>query len=63
MAERGDIRTNERRKRIMHECPYCGQACDCIGDDTWCDAEAEFCQCDCVDEDEDNWYGDEDWEP
>ncbi len=31
----------------MHECPNCGQACDCIGDDTWDDSEAAYCQCDC----------------
>lgn len=31
----------------MHECPNCGQACDCVGDDTWNDMEAEECQCDC----------------
>ena len=23
----------------MHECPNCGQACDCIGDDTWDDSK------------------------
>lgn len=32
----------------MHECPNCGQACDCIGDDTWSDTEALECRCDCV---------------
>jgi len=31
----------------MHECPGCGQACDCIGDDTWDDTEAWHCQCTC----------------
>ena len=29
----------------MHECPICGQACDCDGDDTWMDAPAN-CACD-----------------
>lgn len=23
----------------MHECPECGQACDCDGDDTWMDTD------------------------
>jgi hypothetical protein len=31
----------------MHECPNCGQACDCIGDDTWDDTEAAECECQC----------------
>jgi hypothetical protein len=31
----------------MHECPNCGQACDCIGDDTWNDLEALECECQC----------------
>ena len=31
----------------MHECPICGQACDCIGDDTWNDRETVDCVCDC----------------
>ena len=33
----------------MHECPECGQACDCDGEDTWHDwdsDEAEECICD-----------------
>lgn len=41
----------------MHECPNCGLACDCIGDDTWNDAEAEFCTHDCEDLDDDDWEG------
>ena len=36
----------------MHECPNCGQACDCIGDDTWDDTEAAECECDCWQDDE-----------
>lgn len=39
----------------MHECPNCGQACDCCGDDLWNDLEAEHCECDCWEEDE--WFG------
>lgn len=31
----------------MHECPICGQACDCCGDDLWNDAEAANCEHDC----------------
>ena len=30
----------------MHECPECGQTCDCDCDDTWCDwdwPEASAC--------------------
>lgn len=45
----------------MHECPRCGQACDCSGD--WDDCEVMSlswvvanCQCDCdeMDDDEDD---------
>jgi hypothetical protein len=32
----------------MHECPECGQACDCDGDDLWQDAPA-MCRCACDD--------------
>ena len=45
----------------MHECPRCGQACDCIGDDLWNVAEAEFCECDCEDEDFCDFDGDDDF--
>ena len=34
----------------MHECPDCGQACDCDGEDTWHEwdsEEAENCSCGC----------------
>lgn len=42
----------------MHECPICGQACDCIGDDTWNDLEALECCHDCEDFDSDGtWDG------
>ena len=45
----------------MHECPRCGQACDCIGDDLWNDLEAEFCECEC-EWLEDNVDGDDDYD-
>lgn len=31
----------------MHECPNCGQACDCCGDDLWNDLEAADCTHEC----------------
>lgn len=34
----------------MHECPNCGQACDCDGDDVWRDPPAD-CQCGCDEDD------------
>jgi hypothetical protein len=37
----------------MHECPVCGQACDCDGDDLWCDAPDDCsCECEILGEDE-----------
>lgn len=30
----------------MHECPWCGQACDCDGEDTWLEAPID-CTCEC----------------
>ena len=45
----------------MHECPNCGQACDCIGDDTWDDSEAIDCEHDCDYEDDlEDFGGDDD---
>ena len=44
----------------MHECPECGQACCCDGEDTWFDEYTE-CECDCWKEDDALDY-DEDWE-
>lgn len=42
----------------MHECPFCGQACNCDGEDTWLNPP-DHCQCECLDEyDEEN---DEEW--
>jgi hypothetical protein len=31
----------------MHECPACGYACDCDGEDTWMDSAALDCACPC----------------
>ena len=31
----------------MHECPNCGYACDCDGEDLWNDAAAGDCECPC----------------
>ncbi len=51
----------------MHDCPDCGQACDCDGEDTWFDWDSDAameCECDCVvceEFDEDSYlYDDED---
>ncbi len=46
---------------MAHECPDCGQACYCDGDDTWIDlwATSGSCAHPCI-EDED--FGDE-WAP
>jgi len=47
----------------MHECPECGQACDCDGEDTWFDwpsPAVEECVHDC-DDDLDDDYDDEDY--
>lgn len=30
----------------MHECPECGQACDCDIDDLWWDEAPADCDCD-----------------
>lgn len=38
----------------MHECPYCGQACDCDGDDTWLNPPGD-CSCPCEEDGEDEW--------
>lgn len=45
----------------MHDCPDCGMACDCDGEDTWHDwdsQEVSECCCDCFDDGED-YYDDE----
>lgn len=39
----------------MHECPFCGQMCDCDGDDLFHSIPPDDCTCDCeefYDEDE-----------
>jgi hypothetical protein len=39
---------------MAHECPDCGQACYCDGDDTWMDlwATGGECSCACADEED-----------
>jgi hypothetical protein len=46
----------------MHDCPQCGWACDCDGDDIWNDAAAQECchVCDDEDHDDDGFPFDED---
>jgi hypothetical protein len=46
----------------MHECPECGQACDCDGEDTWMTSAANDCThgCDEPDDDYDDINLDED---
>ena len=48
----------------MHVCPNCGQACDCIGDDTWDDTEAAHCEhdCECFEEEafDEDWFDSDD---
>ena len=34
----------------MHECPICGQICDCDGDDFFHDKSPQYCACDCVEQ-------------
>jgi len=47
----------------MHECPECGQACDCDGEDTWIGWPANIeCSHDCEDEWRDESDFDEDYE-
>lgn len=36
----------------MHECPDCGQACDCDGEDVWNDYAGRTCRHDCEDEED-----------
>jgi hypothetical protein len=42
----------------MHDCPNCGQACDCDGEDTWFN-NYPGCLCDCedlaIDDDDDDF--------
>jgi len=39
----------------MHECFYCGQACDCDGEDVWRDAPRS-CSHECEFLDDDSWF-------
>lgn len=41
----------------MHECPWCGQACDCDGEDTWVDTLD--CTHLCEEEDEEGFDDDD----
>ena len=38
----------------MHDCPECGQACDCDGEDTWFEYVGN-CAHECEDELDDSW--------
>ncbi len=41
----------------MHECPFCGEACDCDGEDVWHGADSpavESCDHECADLGEDD---------
>lgn len=45
----------------MHECPICGQACDCDGEDTWYGYPYNMdCTCNCEEEERDNYDDDYD---
>jgi hypothetical protein len=44
----------------MHECPECGQACACDGEDTWFEDVVECTHCLGVEEEEDDGSGWED---
>ena len=48
----------------MHECPDCGQACDCDSDDLWRDAPID-CECACEDfmDEYDEWNDPDDTGP
>lgn len=47
---------------MAHECPDCGQACYCDGDDTWMESEWVLAHCEhaCDPENDDLEYGAED---
>ena len=38
----------------MHECPQCGEVCDCDLEDTWFNGYYEGCSHDCEDYDDDD---------
>lgn len=45
----------------MHECPYCGEVCDCDGEDIWWD-DVDECSHDCDEPSEEDFlrYGEDD---
>lgn len=47
----------------MHECPDCGQACCCDGEDTWLESNSGSCECDCwndkLESGDDDFYDEE----
>ena len=45
----------------MHECPDCGQTCDCDGEDVWNDWAGRTCRHACDDEDGDLYLTDAAW--
>lgn len=46
----------------MHECPECGQTCDCDGEDLWHSWPFNLdCTHECEEEDDDLWLDDDDW--
>lgn len=42
----------------MHECPDCGQVCDCDGEDTWSDYAGRTCRHACDEYDRDEYEND-----
>ena len=45
----------------MHECPDCGQTCDCDGEDVWNDWAGRTCRHACDDEDDVLYLDDHAW--
>lgn len=43
----------------MHDCPDCGEACDCDGEDTWVDINDECCDHSCDPDPEDDYEDDD----
>ena len=39
----------------MHDCPECGMACDCDGEDTWFE-NYSACNCDCWQDEDDELF-------
>lgn len=44
----------------MHECPLCGEVCDCDLDDTWGLPVPAKCPHVCEEDSDEDWYGFED---